>query len=106
VKALKISNEQVKQVLQGYVRQVEGKKADKVKADSKKAGGLNPKDSVTITSRGKEAKKAKELFEKLPEVRSDLVNDLKEKVKSGDYKVTSKEVADKIIHRTVVDKSV
>lgn len=106
MKALKISNEQVKQVLQGYVRQVEGKKAGKVKADNKKAGGLNPKDSVTITARSKEAEKAKELFEKLPEVRSDLVNDLKEKVKSGDYKVTSKEVADKIIHRTVVDKSV
>lgn len=106
MKTLKISNEQVRKVLQEYVQKVEDKKADKARTKDKKADSVTPKDSVTITARGKEVEKAKEAYESLPEVRVDLVNDLKQKVKSGDYEVSSKDLAEKIIHRTAVDKSV
>lgn len=104
---VKISNGQVEKVLQGYLRQVENKKTDKAKGQEQGTGALKQKtDSVTITSRSEEAKKARELYDKLPEVRKDLVEELKNKIESGKYEVTGKEVADKIIHRVIVDKMV
>ncbi len=107
MKILKISSEQVRKVLQSYVREVENKKSAKAKSSDKKSEGVKVKsDSLVITARSEEVKKAKEAYGKLPEVRKDLVDELKDRVKSGKYNVTSKEVADKIIHRAVVDKSV
>lgn len=107
MKILKISSEQVRKVLQSYVREVENRKSAKTKSSGKNSEGVKVKsDSLVITARSEEVKKAKEAYEKLPEVRKGLVDELRDKVKSGEYNVTSKEVADKIIHRAVVDKSV
>ncbi|MCL6471345.1 MAG: flagellar biosynthesis anti-sigma factor FlgM [Firmicutes bacterium] len=104
---MKISNEQVRKVLQGYVREVENKKSAKAKTSGNKSEGVKAKgDSLVITARSEEAKKAKAAYAKLPEVRADLVDELKGKIESGDYEVSSKEVADKIIHRAIVDKMV
>ena len=104
---MKISNEQVKEVLRGYVRQVEKGKSDKAKGAKQKTEALKQKtDSVTIATRSEEARKAKALYNELPEVRKDLVAELKGKIKLGEYEVTSKEVADKILHRMIVDKTV
>ena len=88
------------------MREIEGKKSAKVDTSGRKTGGLKRTDSVTITAHSEEAKKARALYDKLPEIRKDLVDELKGKVESGEYDVSSKEVADKIIHRAVVDKSV
>ncbi len=107
MKILKISSEQVRRVLQGYVREVENKRSGKVKSSDKKFEGTKAKgDSLVITARSEEVKKAREAYEKLPGVRKNLVDELKSRIESGKYNVTSKEVADKIIHRAVVDKSV
>jgi len=104
---MKISNDQVKQVLEGYIRQIENRKSDNTKGSGQRAEALKQKtDSVTITARGEEIRKAKELYNELPEVRKELVEELKSKIKSGEYEVTSKEVADKVIHRMIVDKMV
>ena len=104
---MKISNEQVRKVLQGYVRQVENRKAEKAKSSESKVEGAAAKvDSVTITTRSQEVVKAKEVYEKLPDTRSDLVDELKSKIEAGKYNVASKDVAEKIIHRAVVDKTV
>ena len=107
MKTLKISNEQVRKVLQGYARQVENRKAEKAKSSESKVEGAAAKvDSVTITTRSQEVVKAKEVYEKLPDTRSDLVDELKSKIEAGKYNVASKEIADKIIHRAVVDETV
>ncbi len=103
---LKISSEQVRRVLQGYVREVENKRSG-IKSSDKKFEGTKAKgDSLVITARSEEVKKAREAYEKLPGVRKNLVDELKSKIESGKYNVTSKEIADKIIHRAFVDKSV
>lgn len=89
------------------MRQVENKKSNRSEGKAQKTEDLKSKsDSVTITMRSEEARKAKEVYDKLPEIRQDLVDDLKERVKSGDYEVSSKEIADKIVHRMVVDEIV
>ncbi|MEW5706869.1 MAG: flagellar biosynthesis anti-sigma factor FlgM [Actinomycetota bacterium] len=104
---MKISNEQVRKALESYVRQVEGKKSNRVekeKSSESKVGESKRGDSVTFTARSEEFKRARELYDKLPDIRKDLVSELKNKIKSGSYEVTSKEIADKIIYRTFVDK--
>ena len=101
-----ISNDQVKKALQSYVQRVESKKPGKVDAKSRIESVLPKADSVTITAGASEINKAKELYEKLPDVREDLVKELKGKVDSGTYKPTSQEMADKILYRTIVDKTI
>lgn len=41
-----------------------------------------------------------------PEVRSDLVADLKETIAKGEYKVTSEQVAQRMLVRSLVDRIV
>lgn len=106
VRTLHISNDSIKKVLQSYVQKVEGKKATKAKSSASTEGVLPKSDSVTITARSSELKKAKEAYDKLPEVREEVVAELKAKVESGDYKVNSQDMADRIVHRTIVDKLV
>lgn len=104
---MKISNDQVRKALEGYVRQAENRRTERAKNPESKSGAASHKtDSVTITTRSVESKKAIEHYRELPDVRRELVEELKGKIKSGSYEVTSKEVADKVIHRMVVDKTV
>jgi negative regulator of flagellin synthesis FlgM len=107
---MKISNDNVEKILQSYTRQVENKKSGKAKfldgKDAKAGNAIQRSDSVTISGRSDEILKAKELYNELPDVRQELVNELKEKIRSGEYEVTSKEVADKIMHRAIVDGTV
>jgi negative regulator of flagellin synthesis FlgM len=107
---MKISNNNVEKLLQSYTRQVENKKNSKAKSsDSKdfRAANITQRtDSVTISSRSDEVRKAKELYNELPDVRRELVSELKEKIRSGEYEVSSKDLADKIMHRAIVDGTV
>ena len=104
---MKISNDQVKQVLDKYVRQIENQKSERAKGSAQKTETVrHNKDSVTITARGEETNRAREAYRKLPDVRKELVDEVKNKIKSGEYDITSKEVADKIVHRMIVDKMV
>ena len=104
---MKISDGNVSKIIQSYIQQVENKRSSKSKSidgkDSKTASAMQISDSVSISGRSDEVKKAKELYDELPEVRQELVDELKEKVRSGKYDVTSKEIADKIMHRAIVD---
>jgi len=107
---MKISDGNVEKLLQSYTKQVENKKNGKTTLpgdkDTKSGSILQRNDSVTITGRGDGVKKAKDLCDECPEVRQALVNEIKEQLMSGEYKVSSKEVADKIMHRAIVDGTV
>lgn len=88
------------------MQKVEGKKTSRVTpGQAQPEVQVSRSDSVTITARSQEVRKAKELYEKLPEMREELVRELKEKVDSGTYKVASKDMADRIIYRAIVDKT-
>ena len=57
------------------------------------------KDSLAISDVAKELQIAKKAVKNTPDIRYDKVNDIKKRMKSGSYDVTTKEVADKIIDR-------
>ncbi|HEY3374531.1 MAG TPA: flagellar biosynthesis anti-sigma factor FlgM [Candidatus Aquicultor sp.] len=102
---MKISNDQVKKALLSYVQKVEGKKTGRVTSQGDKPEAVAPKgDSVILTAHGAEVAKAKELYNVLPDTREGVVQELKVKVESGTYKPATKDIADKIIYRTIIDK--
>ncbi|MDA8088966.1 MAG: flagellar biosynthesis anti-sigma factor FlgM [Nitrospiraceae bacterium] len=63
--------------------------------------GAAPSDSIIISKQGKEAAKLIEAAGKLPDVRTDKVNTIREAIGSGTYKVDSAQVAQKIIKEII-----
>ncbi len=66
----------------------------------------NPKDELELSSKAKEYQIGMKAFKKLPEVREDLVKDLKNKINTGQYNVTGDELADKIIESVMIDRKI
>lgn len=69
-------------------------------------GVEKPKDELQLSNRAKEYQIAMKAFKNLPEVREDLVKDLKGQIKQGKYNVTGEEIADKIIDSVIIDKKI
>ena len=63
---------------------------------TKKNNESNP-DCVEISQIGKEYQIAKQAVAATPDVRLDKVNDIKERIASGTYNVSAKDLADKLI---------
>lgn len=63
---------------------------------TKKNNVSNP-DCVEISQIGKEYQIAKQAVAATPDVRLDKVNDIKERMASGTYNVSAKELADKLV---------
>ncbi|ADL11795.1 flagellar biosynthesis anti-sigma factor FlgM [Acetohalobium arabaticum] len=97
---MKISNEQLSQVLKTYNQ----KKASKSNSEAKKS--KNKGDKLFISSDAKEMQEAKKALESQPEVRREKVERLKKQIKTGNYNVSGEEVADKMLSRTIVDNLV
>ena len=64
------------------------------------------KDELQLSVKAKEYQAAMKAFKNLPEIREDLVNELKDKIRQGTYNVTGEEIADKIIESAIVDKKI
>ncbi|MCL5105493.1 MAG: flagellar biosynthesis anti-sigma factor FlgM [Armatimonadetes bacterium] len=47
---------------------------------------------------------AEEAMARIPETREDIVNDLKERIRNGEYKIDGKEVADMMLRRLEADR--
>lgn len=63
---------------------------------TKKNNVSNP-DCVEISQIGKEYQIAKQAVAATPDVRLDKVNDIKERIASGTYNVSAKDLAEKLI---------
>lgn len=69
-------------------------------------GVERPKDELQLSDRAKEYQIAMKAFKNLPEVREDLVREVKDNIKQGSYNVTGEEIADKIIESVIVDRKI
>jgi len=65
-----------------------------------------PKDELQLSNKAKEYQIAMKAFKNLPEVREDLVRDLKNQIKQGSYNVKGGEIADKIIESVIIDRKI
>lgn len=69
-----------------------GSKPDK-KVEEKSA----PNEKVNLSATAKDIQKLKNAIANLPDVRQDLVDDLKARIDRGEYSASGEKIADKII---------
>lgn len=62
-----------------------------------------PAARVELSPRAQEIRRVKFILDEIPEVREDLVQELRRKIEAGEYHVSSAEIADLIVRRTVAD---
>jgi negative regulator of flagellin synthesis FlgM len=88
---MKISNEQVQQILAAQGGQ--GLKG------IKRVGGAAPADAVSMSSLGQELQKATQALSGLPDLRADKVAALKMQLESGTYQVPGLDIAGSVLRR-------
>lgn len=84
--------------------QIYGQKSTENVKNAKEVKG--PKDELELSTRGRDYQIAMKAFKNLPEVRQDLVDELKAKISQGNYNVSGSEIADKIIESVIIDKKI
>lgn len=73
-------------------------KANNVK-NVTKAKGNSFSDMLEISQVGKDYQVAKHAVAQTPDIRDNLVEDIKQRMEAGTYDVTGEEVADKVVDR-------
>lgn len=70
----------------------------------KAAGGGNiPEDRISISGQTRDINLAKGVIDKLPDVRADVVKDIKNAVDNGTYQVNAEKIAGKMIGESILD---
>ncbi len=82
--------------------------ANNLRRSQEKTCGAKPKagDEVSLSTSGREVQQVLEELQRLPQVRSNLVNNLREEIRQGRYNPKGEDVAEKILGRTIVDRLV
>ena len=94
-----VSGSQVQKVIQLYGEQNKIAKS----TNTEKPDSTRKKDEVILSSEAQGFGQILNKLSTMPEVREDRVKVLSEQVSSGSYKVTSKEITEKMLGRLAVD---
>lgn len=70
-----------------------GRTTDKASGDVQDIGA----SKVSVSSRAQDMKKAKEIAKNTPDIREDRVAELQKAIDQGKYKVSAKDIADKMV---------
>lgn len=62
-----------------------------------KTNGFETNDSLEISQTGKDYQVARAALKSVPDVREDLVADIKARIQNGTYNVSDEDIADKIL---------
>jgi negative regulator of flagellin synthesis FlgM len=60
-------------------------------------------ETVDLSSRAKDIRQIKQILSQIPDVREDKVRELKNQIDSGNYKVQSDKIADKMTGESLID---
>ncbi|MGM0471735.1 MAG: flagellar biosynthesis anti-sigma factor FlgM [Bacillota bacterium] len=96
---MKISTEQLSQVLKVYNQ-------DKKSDSTIKGKDKSKSDKLSLSSGAQELQLAKQSLEQGDSVRQEKVAKLKQQIKSGNYNVSGEQVASKMLSQAVVDNLV
>src|SRR5690606_4619495 len=97
---VKISNRQVEQAAKLYAAQLRTRPVGKAGG----AGSLRRPDQVELSRESREVQAAFKAIAETPDVRADLVARLKAEIEAGTYHVTGREVARKMLARSLADR--
>jgi len=78
---------------------------DKVSSESENqvANSMVPEEKVSLSSIAKDIQHAEKAIEKLPDVREDKVQKLKDQIETGKYNVSGEKIAEKMMSESLVD---
>jgi negative regulator of flagellin synthesis FlgM len=96
---MKIFNSKIDKALQIY-RQQELKK----KVDS--SSRLNKKDNIKISDKGKDFQFAMKLLKDVPDVRKEKIDEIKQQLRTGTYKIDSGKIVEKIFENINIDEKI
>ncbi len=100
-----ISSQQIQMVLRQYgVHQTKGVEDRRPVEDSKT--GREEVDRAEFSREAATFQKAREAAKKAPEIREDRVREIKEALARGEYSVSARDVAEKMLGRSIVDRLV
>lgn len=94
-----VSGSQIQKALKLYGEQSKVSK----NANADKANASQKKDEVILSSEAQGFRQILEKMNTIPDVRQERVSDLSAQISSGEYKVTSSEIAEKMLGRLAVD---
>ena len=69
----------------------------------KTSGAASRKDVVSISNQAKDYQMVTKALKDIPDIRQDKVNDLLDRYESGNYDVSGKDIADRIV-KSIFDK--
>ena len=78
------------------MRTYEVQRPDKPASPERMSRAEERTDTVTISSKAKDFMIAKKALDSTPDIRADIVQDIKARIDSGTYNVTGMDVADKL----------
>jgi len=96
---MKISSEQVQQILKSY-----GVKGPSKAQKAEQAGAVQPADDAALSMASQEISKALALISKTSDVRADKVAALKAQIEAGTYQVSGSDIADSVWARALADE--
>lgn len=79
------------------------KNVEKVSANDKQNSSVVESDEVSISEKGKDVSEMTRTLKEMPDVRADIVADLKERIANGTYNISGKDIASKIINTALED---
>ena len=91
---MKISANNLQELLQAYTREVRDKRAGETKAENGKKEKIQ--DRLTISSRAMEGQAISKRIKEMPEVREEKVAFFKQKIQAGNYEVKAEDLAERI----------
>lgn len=97
-----ISKAQIQQVIKQYGDNSKVRKSEKTDGVS----GTQRADEVTISREALSAQQVQKYMQEIPDVRTERVLELQERIQSGTYDVSGEDIAEKIIGRSIVDRIV
>ena len=78
---------------------------EKVRSESEKQinGNVVPEEKVSLSSTARDIQQVEKAIEKLPDVREEKVQELKNRIELGTYDVSGEEIAGKMLDETLLD---
>lgn len=101
-----ISHNQLQEVLKAYSQALSKteKVQDKDKKPLQKAGKPVIQDRLSLSPEAQEVQRVKEMALRVRDVRWEKVAELKQRIAEGTYRVSSEEIADKLLARLLADE--
>ncbi|MDY6880763.1 MAG: flagellar biosynthesis anti-sigma factor FlgM [Desulfatiglans sp.] len=93
--------------LGAYVKSVKAGKEVEVgprEAEKKVDKGIAGEDKVVLSPKAREIQKAKMLLASVPDVREEKVQEIRQRIEEGTYKVESKKIAEKIVKESLLNE--